>query len=491
MKSALPHYWWNNQIHISWFITWSSVAILIGIAISPITNSMFADISWVIVGCLLMGIVLTKRKRYYIFIAIITGLLFGVYRGSAAYSALTAYRPYIGKHITIVGIVSEDTSFGPTGDLRLRLNSVEIGNHILPGSVWVSTNETTDIKRGDVVTLSGMLGKGFGNIPASLFKAKVEQIERPNPGDVGRRVRDWFGEGVHQSMSPEDANLAMAYLVGQKLSVSETLADQLKTVGLIHAVVASGAQLTILVGVARKLFVKLSKYLSTLFAGMMIIGFILITGFSPSMSRAGLVSGLSLAAWYYGRVINPVVLLSFSAAVTALIKPEYIWGDIGWYLSFAAFTGVIVVAPLINQYFWGKRHPSIIREILIATIAAQLVTLPLVVHAFGYYSAYAILANLLVVPLIPLTMLLTFVSGLVGLIAPSIASTFGMPVSIILQYMRMVINWITHLPGAKTTINFTTPLMTISYVGILLVIVYLWRSTGYDFRSKEKAEKLL
>jgi competence protein ComEC len=490
MKQIVTWDWWKEQIHISWFFAWVSVAILIGIAIAPHTSETFLDISWVVIGLSIVGTVLIKRTRYMVWLAIIAGLLFGLWRGSAASEELTAYQLYIGKSVAVTGHVSEDTSYGKNGDLRFRVDRVHIEGEPLTGNIWVSTSEQSDIKRGDYVTLKGLLGEGFGNIPASMFRAKIEKIVRPNPGDIGRRVRDWFGTGVYRAMPAEDASFAMAYLVGQKLTTSETLIDQLRTVGLIHAVVASGYHLTVLVGVVRRLFVKVSKYLSTLLSLGMIVGFILITGFSPSMSRAGLVSGLSLAAWYYGRIIHPLILLPFAAAITALVRPEYVWGDVGWYLSFIAFTGVILCAPLINRYFWGEKQPSILREILVATFAAQLATLPLTIHVFGYYSAYALLANLLVVPLVPLVMLLTFVSGVAGLAVSGIAHWFGLPVTIILQYMTTVVDWIAHLPGAKTELTFSMTAVVISYMAIGVFILYLWRATEYDFRA-DKTDKLL
>jgi ComEC/Rec2-related protein len=490
MKQRLNKLWWKEKIHVSWFIAWVSVAILEGIAVAPKVGNIFFDITWLIIALSLLSVVLIKRARYMVGMAIIVGLLLGLWRGSAAHAALTAYKPYIGKHLTVSGHVSEDTSYGPKGDLRMRLNDVHIQNRTLVGTIWISTAESIDIKRGDYITVTGMLAEGFGNIPASMYRASIEKIERPNPGDVGRRVRDWFGHGVNRAMPADDANFAMALLVGQKLTISDTLNDQLRTVGLIHAVVASGTQLTILVGIARRLFRKISKYLATLMSGSMMIGFILITGFSPSMSRAGLVSGLSLAAWYYGRVIHPLVLLPFAAAITAIFNPAYVWGDVGWYLSFASFGGVIILAPLINAYFWGNKRPGILREILIMTFAAQIVTLPLIIHIFGYFSIYALLANLLVVPLIPLTMLLTFIAGVVGLAVPVLADWFGLPVSVVLQYMITVVNWTAHLPNAKTELSFGLPLVAASYAVLTIVAVLLWKATDFNFRQ-DNSEKLL
>lgn len=471
-------------MHISWHIAWVSLGIIIGAALAPLTHGRFTSGYWLVIIAPLLLVVFVKRLRYLVLFALVAGGLIGVWRGSSEHGALRNYHPHYGKSVQVIGTVHEDTSFGPKGDQRLRVAHVQVNDTSLPGVIWVSTQADLQIKRGDTIQLSGVLTEGFGNIPGSMFRAEVEQLKRPSPGDVGRRVRDWFAGGVEQVVPGENAQLALAYLVGQKLNMSGTLNEQLKTVGLIHAVVASGAHLTILIGAVRRLFVGVSKYLTALFSVSMIGSFILITGFSPSMTRAGLVSLLGLTAWYYGRVVHPLVLLPFAAALTVLYNPAYVWGDVGWYLSFAAFGGVLILAPLLHHYFWGKtKRPGLLRQILVATIAAQLITLPITIYAFGYYSAYALIANILVVPLIPLTMLLTFTSGVVGLIFPFTASWFGMPLNLILDYMKVVVSWLANLPGARNEIVLGMPILIVSYVGIIAITVYIWRITRHNFRK--------
>lgn len=477
-------------MHISWHIAWVSVGILLGAAYAPVMYAKFASGYLLVMVVPLLFVVFMKRFRYLAFIALFAGLLVGLYRGSSEYGNLKSYEPYYGKAVHITGTVNEDTSFGPQGDQRLRVTKVQINSMDLPGTIWVSTQAELQIKRGDIVQLSGMLNEGFGNIPGSIFQANVEQVKRPYPGDIGRRVRDWFAVGVERAVPGENAQLALAYLVGQKLNMAGVLNDQLKTVGLIHAVVASGAHLTILISAVRRLFVGVSKYLTALFSVGMISSFILITGFSPSMTRAGLVSLLGLAAWYYGRVLHPLVLLPFAAALTVLYNPAYVWGDVGWYLSFAAFGGVLILAPLLHHYFWGKnKRPNLLREVLVATIAAQLVTLPIAIYVFGYYSGYALLANILVVPLIPLTMLLTFVVGAMSLLMPFAAGWFGIPLDLILNYMKIIVNWLANLSGARNEVTIDIPLLALSYFSIAAITVYVWRVTKHNFRQDTEVQR--
>ncbi len=476
----------KKRIHISWFIAWAAVGVLVGIALSLQSwSNSFTGPSWLIVCVSLFLITLIKPLKAFVVFALAAGLILGLFRGSTTQATLQNYSVYYNKTIVIQGRVVDDTSYGPHGDQRMRLGSVRIANKNLAGQVWVSSSSSDVIKRGDIVILSGQLSKGFGSLPAALYRAKVIEIQHPHPGDIGRQVRDWFGGGIKKSIPEPEASLGSGYLLGQRSALPETLDNQIKATGLTHAVVASGYNLTILVAVATKVFAKRSKYLATSSGGLMICGFILITGFSPSMTRAGLVSGLSLLAWYYGRKFHPLVLLPFAASVTAILNPSYIWGDIGWFLSFAAFTGIVLIAPLLEHYFWGTdKKPHILREILIGTVSAQAATLPIILYAFGQYSIYALPANLLVLPLVPLAMLLTFFAGTIALAVPSLATLAGYLAYSLLKYMTTVIGKIANLPGAQGEITFSIKELVLSYALISLVIIFLWRQTKHNFRAE-------
>jgi competence protein ComEC len=477
--------WLTRKVHVSWFVAWASAGVLVGGAASLLVRAdVYGNVTWLIFAILLLLCLMIRRLRFMLMLGFMAGLLIGLWRGSVERLALTSYEPYYGQKVKLIGKIVEDTSYGPKGDQRLRLGAVQINHQPLHDEIWISTGYKDTIKRGDMVTVEGTLGKGFGNLPASMFHASITSVERPHPGDIARQVRDWFGSAVQRAIPSPQSSLGIGYLDGQRSALPDTLDNQLRMIGLTHVVVASGYNLTILVRLSRRLLAKTSKYLAAITAGSMIVSFMLISGLSPSMSRAGLVSGLSLLAWYYGRTIHPLVLLPFAAAITVLIRPSYLWGDIGWYLSFSAFAGVIVLAPLLQRYFWAsEKSPHFISQILIETTSAQIATLPIILLVFGQYSIYALPANLLILPLVPLAMLLTFIAGLGALIMPSFAYVFGFPAYALLHYMTTMVDKIANLPGVQTKIHFTATLLAISYVGLVVISVMLWRKTRYNFRE--------
>jgi competence protein ComEC len=478
--------WIKKRIHISWFIACASLGFLVGVALSSFAwGAEFANTAWLIVSGSIFAAAVLKHKAPLILLGISAGVIFGLWRGAVERQDLTSYQTYYGKTFEISGKITEDTSYGTKGDQRFRLGNPKILGRALPEEIWVSTPSSAEIKRGDIVVIEGRLDKGFGNIPASVYRANIIKVVRPYPGDIGRRIRDSFAGVIRRAIPDPEASLGIGYLVGQRSTLPEGLDQQIKTVGLTHAVVASGYNLTILVVLACKLFAKKSKYLAALSGSVMIVGFILITGFSPSMSRAGLVSALTLTAWYYGRKIHPLVLLSFAAAVTVLIKPAYIWGDIGWSLSFAAFAGVIILAPLLHHYFWGAyKKPHMLRELIVGAVSAQVTTLPIILMSFHQYSQYALPANLLVLPLVPLAMLLTFFAGIFGLFAPGMAHLAGIPATIVLHYMVKIIEFIANLPNAKSEVIFALPTLVGVYILLIFVIVFLRYKTQHKFRAE-------
>ena len=482
--------WLHKKIHVSWLVAWCAAAVIAGVALSVAWHTVLLGTwPWLIVAGCLAGIAGIMRIRAAILLVVVAGSMIGLWRGSAEQQNLARYQPLFGQIVTLRGTASEDTSYGPHGDQRIMLGDVHAGTMVLPGHVWVSSDYTRPIKRSDTVVLQGKLGPGFGGIAASMTHASIVSVARTHEYDIGLRVRDWFASGIHVAIPEPESSLASGYLVGERSALPEDLDNQLRVVGLTHAVVASGYNLTILVSFARQLLAGISKYVATISAAALIAGFMMISGLSPSMSRAGLVTGLSLGAWYYGRRIHPFVLLPFAAALTALLNPSYVWGDIGWYLSFTSFGGVIVLAPIAQRFLWGTaKHVGFIRQTIVDTMSAQVATLPVMMYAFGHYSPYALLANILVLPLIPLTMLLTFIAGIAGLVVPGAASLFGLPATFILKYMTAVVARVADLPGAQGDITVSLGIVVLLYLCILLAIWWLKRVTLYDFRQPEPFE---
>lgn len=471
----------KQRVHSSWLIAYASASFVVGVMCAQYGDgAVFSASVWPFIGTVLFVIALWRRMVIVVPLVIVAGLLIGLWRGLLTHNQLAVYDKDIGSTVTFRGVVSDDPDVGKSGETLLRLGTITVGGRDIAGAVWVSTTQKVTVQRSDVVTVTGKLSAGFGSFGASIYRAKIVKVERPEPGDVALQARDWFADNVRKTIAEPQVSLGLGYLLGLRRSLPPELDQALVVAGLTHVVVASGYNLTILVRLARRLFVKVSKYLATLSAGTMIVAFVAVTGMSPSMSRAGLVAGLSLAAWYYGRAFHPLILLPFAAAVTVAINPTYAWNDLGWQLSFAAFAGVMILAPLLQRYFFGEKEPGIIRQILGETISATIVTLPILVLAFGQFSNVAIIANIAILPLVPLAMLLTFIAGVCVMVIPATAVFVGLPAQRLLTYMTTTAEYFAGLPWAQTTVEIQPWMTWLAYAGIIGLCFYLQRATKYD-----------
>jgi len=469
--------------HSSWLIAWASIGIIVGTYLALFWSN-FYGVEWLVCSVCLGLVGFINRHLLGVIAVLFAGLFFGLWRGSNELQNQFGFEKYLGQEVQVIGTISEDPSFDTDGNIRMKLENVYVDNEQIGGKVWVSVNDSNVVKRSDVLTVEGNITKGFGTIPAAIYRGRVIRIERQDYSDIGRDVRDSFAVGIRNSIREPEASLGAGFLLGQKTTLPEKLGNDLRLLGLTHVVVASGYNLTILIRFARRFLEKVSRFTALAGSFLLVFGFLQITGATPSMSRASLIAGISLIAWYFGRKLHPLVLLSFSAAATIVINPSYAWGDIGWLLSFASFIGVIMLAPLLNSYFWGDKKPGNIRQVFVETSSAQLLTLPIIAYVFGQYSPLALVANVLVLSFIPFAMALTAIGGIAGLVFPtSIAGIFGFPAELVLRYITSVVNFLAQLPLATSEIVFSMTTVVVCYVAIVTMMIYLWRRTGYAFRN--------
>lgn len=480
--------WWvlKRKIHISWLITIFCAFLSIGVCLSLYINNI-SSLLYLVTSLVFIFIGFWRRRLYIIPLIIIGGLLLGLWRGSLSRADLAQFEQFYGQTVQMKGSIKDDADVDASGKMSINLNDLTINDAKLSGIARVVV-DGSEIKRGDILIVEGKMQKSFGNYAGSIYDAKIIKIIHPEPGDIAREIRDWFAEAVKKAIDGPESSLGLGYLLGQRKALPADLVLALQTVGLTHIVVASGYNLTVLVRLARRIFVKISKYLATLSAMTMIVAFVMITGLSPSMSRAGFVATISLLAWYYGRKFHPITLLALAMAITLIFNPSYGWGDIGWQLSFAAFGGVMIVSPLTQRYLFGDKKPSFVGQTLSETISAQITTAPVLIMAFGQISNVAILSNLMVLPLVPLAMLLTFIAGVGGLILPGFAKFIGLPALWLLKYMIEVIRKFADLPWAVSVVKIEIWSVLIYYLILICFCLYMSHSTKYKLRDTNLVE---
>lgn len=403
-------------------------------------------------------------------IVVAAGLGLGLWRGSVYMSHVRDLQALAEHSVTIQATAASDSIYGKRSQIQFIGNNIQMlepYSQPLAGSFKLSGFGERMIYRGDRVEVSGKIFPSRGSNQATIAYARLTRLSAGHSwySDFSRR----FSAGMQNALPEPVASFAMGLLVGQRTNLSVDITAALTAVGLVHIVAVSGYNLTIIVRAVGRLKLG-SKYQKLIISLALIAGFVMITGFSASIVRAALVSVLSLWAWYYGRHVKPMVLISLAAAATSLWNPFYIWTDIGWYLSFLAFFGVLVIAPLVSARLF-KKQPKLLTTVLIETLSAEIMTLPLILMTFSQLSIIALIANLLVVPLVPLAMLLSAVAGTAGVLAPQIAGWFALPARLLLTYMLDIVHLLSSIPSVLIHRAISLVYMIILYGLVLLLIL--------------------
>lgn len=291
-------------------------------------------------------------------------------------------------------------------------------------------------------------------------------------------VRDWFAARIAINIPEPEVKLGISYLLGLRDGLLKDFTDNLRAVGLTHVVVASGTHLSILVDIARKIFGRISRFAGALFSVIFIVLFMAMVGFTASILRAGIMAILTILMWYVGRKFQPWRIIIIAATVTLLIDPDFI-GELGWQLSFLSYIGIMIIGPKITQFLYGSTKPPPIASILITTIAATLMTLPLSLYYFGSFSVISLLANLLILPTLPYVMGLVFLTGcLPGL------SVLGWLATKLLSFHMLVVDFL----GKQTYFIFSIPIRNVWILFLYMPIIWvlIW---GYIRQKRRKVLK--
>jgi competence protein ComEC len=420
------------------------LAVLVGIGLAR--RGVTAPADWWWLG--LFGVLCTiKRLRGWTLVwMVVLGLGLGVMRGNVYVAHAATYQSYFGHKITITGRASKDASNDKNKQFSFDATDLNVAStgQKLVGKVDISGFGVPALYAGDTFTAEGKLQPGRGSYQMRMSYAQLHVVAVDH--GLINSLRRGFGAGLESALPEPLGSFAMGLLIGQKVNLPDEIYQQLLMVGLVHIIAVSGYNLTIILRATNRAVGARSKRLSTLLGLALIVIFLLFAGASASIVRAAVVSSLALAAAYYGRNVKPLLLILLAAMLTGWWNPYYVWSDLGWYLSFLAFCGVMILAPMLLARMPRRLQGSLIFAMALETFCAELVATPYIIHVFGQTSLVGIVANVLVAALVPLAMLLSLLAGLAGMLVPVLAGWIAWPAKLVLTYMLDTAKLLSDIP---------------------------------------------
>lgn len=277
----------------------------------------------------------------------------------------------------------------------------------------------------------------------------------------------------------DEYTVASALVIGAMDEMDRSLLASYSGAGVIHVLSVSGLHVGLVYVVLNSMlfFMERLKALR-LVKVLVLIGILwfyaLITGFSPSVSRAVMMLTLLIFGQSLGRYTNTYNTLAASAFLLLLYNPYFIMST-GFQLSYLAVSGILFLHPKIysgwetDNYLLDKTW-----QLVSVSIAAHVFTFPLVLFYFHQLPNYFIIANLVVIPLATAIMyagiVLVFFSKWIWL-----SEWMGYGLSFMIKMINSTVRFVESLPWSIWKGVSINPLETcVIYLILALAILVVW-----------------
>lgn len=413
-------------------------------------------------------------------------------------------------------LIAEPEKYDTFLQLRLDTRTIEVGGQATPvaGYLLVQTNRFTAIPYGAVVRLEGDLeppeSLGSPGYAAYLRRQGILSVMRypavtlvasaEGEGSPLYRalltIRERGREIIRQTLTEPQAALLNGILLGDDSGMPRETVEAFRTTGMTHVIAISGFNIALLIVLLDRLA---ALFLPRRVAALVIMIFVglyaVLVGGAASVARAALMGVAYLfATRMLGRPTLAAAILLVTAFLMTLHRPLVLW-DVGFQLSFAATIGLVLFAAPWTS--WTKQRlagdsdsparwgvANFLADVVVVTLAAQILTLPLLLYHFGRLSLASLPANILVLPVQPAVMMTGGVTLLLGWFLPAAGRLAGVLAWPFLAYTTGVVSLLARVSWASIPLRLT-------FGGVVAVYLIIAMLAGVSiFARRPRSEKI-
>jgi competence protein ComEC len=399
-------------------------------------------------------------KIHIIFVAILL-LILGL-RIFLFYSQKTQYQD--GEQVSFTTTVSSDPKFfGNMQNFSVNLPSGEI--------VFVRSAGYPEHQYGEIMTVSGKLKYKLlsGNHQIlTLSFPKIESVKNSENYFLAiiNSIRQKIIVVFEVNLPKDPAALLLGIVFGIKVDFSKTFLQNIKTVGVMHVIAASGMNVTMVGGFFFYIFsLVLRRQIAIVASVAGIIFYDFIAGFQSSIVRASIMAVIAFSAQILGKQRDGLYALGLTAMAMLFWQPNYLT-DVGFQLSFASTLGILVIPRLLKHFENG------ITADLITTFSAQIATLPILVSGFGVYSVWSIVVNALVLWTVPILMILGGFAAIIAFVFEPLARLLLYLCLPFLLFFERIANLFAGLKGALVLQNVPWQFVVAYYLILIAILAF-------------------
>lgn len=346
--------------------------------------------------------------------------------------------------------------------------------------------------------------------------------------DAIERVRRNLYAQLDASLLSPHRELVAALLLGESGPIPRPVRDAYRDAGVSHILAVSGMNMTAVAGItfvlaffALRLVPRLPLHVNAVKVAaaasiVPVVAYAMLAGLAHSVTRAAIMAVMFPLALLLDRVRDLLTAIAFAAIAILLWKPDALF-NVGFQLSFAAVIAMVTLIPPVYARWrerggvLDRRFPSRTRRIadiaalgLISSASALWATAPITAYHFNGFSLYALVSNLLIVPLFTLVIMpLAFVSVAALAIHASLAHVVLVATGYAINVGSHAIRLFASLPGAYVHLGAPTTVEILAWYSIALVplvrprasrfavaglIVLIFAGTGVAMRLADRMD---
>jgi competence protein ComEC len=295
---------------------------------------------------------------------------------------------------------------------------------------------------------------------------------------------------VYRLFPDPEASLLAGILLGVETGISPDVQEAFKATGTSHIIAISGFNIAIIAGLFTTAFSRLlGRKWGAVAAILGIVLYTILVGASPPVLRAAIMGILALFARQLGRQTG-VNTLAITAMGMAVFNPNVLW-DPGFQLSFAATLGLVLYADPLQAWFTGllarrlplataRRFAGPVGDYFLFTLAAQVMTLPIIAYHFQRISLVSIIANPVILPAQPPVMILGGLAALLGMIWQPLGQVLAALAWPFIAFTIRAVEWFAIFPGGSFSLG-SVALVVVIGIYLLILALTVWRA---NFRQK-------
>ncbi|MDO5545148.1 MAG: DNA internalization-related competence protein ComEC/Rec2 [Eubacteriales bacterium] len=330
-----------------------------------------------------------------------------------------------------------------------------------------------------------------GDDPSSYYQGKGIFLLAYQKGEIksssnAHSIRDFpailrnYIQKILETFIPSDCvAFAKALLLGDTSGLSYQTDSALKVSGIRHVVAVSGLHISIFFAIISTITFR-KRFLTALVGMPLLFLFAAVAGFTPSVTRACLMSGLMLTAQLLNKEYDGPSALAF-AVITMLAFNPYCIGSVSFQLTVASVAGIFLFSPGIRTKLTAKlegrkgKKYAFLRKLatgIAVTLGAQILTIPLCAYYFGMVSSVGAVTNLLVLWVVSLTFCLLSAVCVLAMICPQLAGIVGAITAFFIRYVLLIAKIMAAFPLAA--VYTVSPYVTVwLFFAYLLLLIYL------------------